>query len=1210
MAKYLISKKWKKRTMTVLSAALCASLSLGFFAACAPENDEDEQQDEAVAKTDTQLIKNGDFEFYSEMTKELKDKRALLNSPTSWSFTSGSPSSDTKSGLVNVAQDEWDSLTKSSYSLISPEGTADSDAIAFGYTHWDEASIYDRLQFLDEYDDELDKLGSSSAEKKLFNKYNYSVDFEDVENLRAELGEKVALRNDDKTDTGVLMIHNSRTSDGVRGTAQYYTSGTTVTLKAGTSAELSVWVKTSNLYHYYSDNASEGDENNGTVVTRHAGAYIGVTNTVGGTTLDQMQIKNINTRGVEANNGWEEYKLYIRANTFATSTFRIVLGLGQGSSDNRYEAVDGYALFDDLTCKIITNEEYLTATENLNEENGCTVDDKGDDKKFDATEYKLAGKNFNTFALDLYAGFDAPQFDDNKTLSASEFALTKEVSGSNEYTSEKIDPKLADNRTGGAENERSVTGVYKFADLASLAGTNGYFKNIYENDFKSDSFPFAKDGGAKDGIVLLLSTNGAAYTAKLPEITVPANERMLFSFFVKTSKIMNGRSGAGATLIDGENKTSIAAFDSTTIDTVDIDNGKNAEGNKEDIYDGWVQCFFFVTNDTDDAKTFRVELTYGPTTIVGTDVFDYGQGYAAFANFESRMLSKTQVSYASTDSRAVKVTLTSSVADSSRFDGVSAASPEKIENGLANPASFTGVVSGSKFLVNGSDKENKIPEGVYAGLLNSEHASNYFDPEKANLTALAWNNKLNELAGAADDKWQAVFGDKDNEKKVARQPLVIMNTGAAATPSYGFFEEKQTIGASTYQRISMRVKLSANAKAYIYLIDTSDLSEYGKTISLNLPSVTYWYDDDGNITDGDPSKDESKVLFYLQENGLYKSADKADESYYANLHNYKELNGNLVTADETIAFYGKDGTYYAYKDYTQPVKNLPTTNARYTYTDKAALPGAAICVEGNAENADKWVEVSFYVHTGSESKSYRLEVWAGARDNETDGIPAGGYVFFDNYASATTSKYDDLLKLAKEEIRAELNEGKNAGDEGYVGKNDNLPADRALYYTFTFFDAETYLRYDVNEDEDEIGNRYASYKQSGYKEQIVYLSYNDVKGNMTGAPSCSFFLDYSAIDTAVTPDETGDTDTDTNEDETKDPISTGDILLIVSSGLLAVVLIAVIAMLIARHFWKKHPKKEKKAKPAKDKRVKAKKEQAPAEEKESEPLDADDPYNE
>ena len=397
-----------------------------------------------------------------------------------------------------------------------------------------------------------------------------------------------------------------------------------------------------------------------------------------------------------------------------------------------------------------------------------------------------------------------------------------------------------------------------------------------------------------------------------------------------------------------------------------------------------------------------------------------------------------------------------------------------------------------------------------------------------------------------------------------------MNTGATATPSYGFFEEKQTIGASTYQRISMRVKLSANAKAYIYLIDTSDLSEYGKTISLNLPSVTYWYDDDGNITDGDPSKDESKVLFYLQENGLYKSADKADESYYANLHNYKELNGNLVTA----------------------------------------LPGAAICVEGNAENADKWVEVSFYVHTGSESKSYRLEVWAGARDNETDGIPAGGYVFFDNYASATTSKYDDLLKLAKEEIRAELNEGKNAGDEGYVGKNDNLPADRALYYTFTFFDAETYLRYDVNEDEDEIGNRYASYKQSGYKEQIVYLSYNDVKGNMTGAPSCSFFLDYSAIDTAVTPDETGDTDTDTNEDETKDPISTGDILLIVSSGLLAVVLIAVIAMLIARHFWKKHPKKEKKAKPAKDKRVKAKKEQAPAEEKESEPLDADDPYNE
>lgn len=1206
--------------MTVLSAALCASLALGFFAACAPEQEEDDPQEDAVAKTDTQLIKNGDFEFYSEMTKELKDKRALLNSPTSWSFTSGSPSSDTKSGLVNVATEEWDSLTKSSFSLISPEGTAASDAIAYGYTHWDEASIYDRLQFLDEYDDEVDDLSASSAEKKLFNKYKYSIDFEDVETLRADLGDKVALRSDDKTDTGVLMIHNSRTSDGVRGTAQYYTSGTTVTLKAGTSAELSVWVKTSNLYHYYSDNASEGEENKGTEVTRHGGAYIGVTNTVGGTTLDQMQIKNINTRDVEENNGWQEYKLYIRANTFATSTFRIVLGLGQGSSDNRYEAVDGYALFDDLTCKIITNEAYETATESLygsdvtdKTDSVCTVDDKGDDKKFDATELKLQNKNFNTFALDLYAGFNAPEFDGTKSLSDATFALTEEVSGNNTYNSAKIDPKLADNRYSGAENERSVTDVYKFADLAALASSNGYFKNIYENDFKADGFPFAKDGGAKDGIVLLLSTNGAAYTAKLPEITVPANERMLFSFFVKTSAIMNGRSGASAILVDGENKSTIAAFDSTTIETVDIDNGKNAEGNQEDIYDGWVQCFFFVTNDTDEPKPFHVELCYGPTTIVGTDVFDYGQGYAAFANFEARPLSKTQVSYASTDSRAVKATLTGSVADSSRFDGVSAASPEKIENGLANPASFTGVVSGSKFLVNGSDKENQIPEGVYAGLLNSEHAGNYFDPAAAELTAKPWNDKLNELYENAenktDDKWQTVFGDKDNAKKVARQPLVIMNTGANPTSSYGFFEEKQTIGASTYQRISMRVKLSAGAKAYIYLIDTSDLSEYGKSLSLDLPTVTYWYDDDGNITDGDPSKDESKVLFYLQENGLYKSADSSDDSFYANLHNYKELNGNLVTADETIAFYGKDGIFYAYKDYTQPVKNLPTDNVRYTYSDKAALPTATICVEGNAQNAGKWVEVSFYVHTGSESKSYRLEVWAGERNNETNGIPAGGYVFFDNYASATTSNYDELLKLAKDEIRAELNEGKTAGDEGYLGAKDNLPKEYALYYTFTFYDSISYLRYDVNEDEDEIGNRYASYKQSGYDEQIVYLNFNDVTGKMTGAPSCSFFLDYTAIDTTVTPDETNDSDTDDGEDDTSEPVSTGDILLIVSSGLLAVVLLAVIAIMIVRHFRKKHPRIEKKAKPVKDKRIKAKKEKAP-EEKEAEPLDKDDPYNE
>lgn len=1196
MANYFVTKKWKKRTLTALSVALAGALSMGILAACTTEEEPgSDEQEESVARTDTQLIKNGDFEFYSEMTKELNDKRALLNTPTSWSFTSGSPSSDTKSGLINVAQDEWDSLTKSSFSLISADGTEAADIISHGYTHWDEASIYDRLQFLQKYSKEIGELSSSSDESKLFNKYSYSIDFEDVEKLRGDLGDKVALHDSEKKDTGLLMIHNSRIADGVRGTAQYYTSSTTVTLKAGTAAELSVWVKTSNLYHYYANNVtdSKGEEGKevteGTEVTRRAGAYIGVTNTVGGTTLDQMQIKNINTKDVTENNGWQEYKLFIRANTFASTTFRIVLGLGQGSSDNRYEAVDGYALFDDLSCKVIPNSEYEIKTESI--ANKCTLDSKADEKKFDATELKAT-----SYALDLFAGFDALSFDGSNTWADATFALTKETSGNNAYTSEQIDGSLASNVGTGKEDSLTLTA--KYSALSALATQNGYFKNIYKNDF--DKFPFAENSD----VVLLLSTNGAAYTATLPEISVAANTRMLVSFFVKTSEIMNGRSGASATLIDGENKTAIAAFDSTTLSTVDIDDDTT------DIYDGWAQCFFFVSNDTDEAKSFRLELSYGPTTIVGTSVHDYGQGYAAFANFQARELSKTQLSYASTGSQAVKASLTSSVKDNSRFDGVSATSD--IKTGLARPASFTGVVSGSKFLVKGSEIENKLPENVYAGLLNSEYADTYKSGDAA------WNTKLNEIAGTATDWWSGVFGDAGNPSKVARQPLVIMNTGSADTASYGFYEQSQVISASTYQRISMRVKLSQGAKAYLYLIDTSDIDEAGKSLSLNLPSVTYWYDNDGNIVKNDPtdSKYNAKtdILFYLQENGLYASADKNDTALYANLHNYKLKDGNLVTTDETVAFYGHEGTFYAYYNedtdtYSQPVKNLPTDNARYTYTDKTQLPEATICVEGTAENAGKWVEVSFYIRTGSSTKNYRLEVWAGERNNTTDGIPAGGYVFFDNYASASASNYDKLLKEAADEIRAELNEGKSAGDEGYVGAKDNLPKDYALYYTFTFYDSTSFLRYDVNEDEDNVGNRYGSYEQSAQTEKTVYLLYND-DGKMTGSPSCSFFLNYEAIETTVTPDAIDNDDNNTDEPEEKEPVDVGNILLIVSSSLLGVVLIAVMVVLLVRYLNKKYGKKTKPVKPAKDKRVKPKKEKEEKKEEAPLPADKNDPYNE
>ena len=1191
MAKIFENKKWKKKTLTALSVALAASLSFGVLAACATTTEEPEEE-EKVAPTDTQVIKNGNFEFYSDKLVDPDDngkplgKYNIISTPDSWSFTSGSPSSDTKSGVIDSK--DWNYFTKTGgYSFKTfTKGEGDDakevttfQTIAEAYANWENENVsaYDRLKFLDIFSEEIEDLDSASDEAKLFAKYSYSVDFEDVEKFNEEValgssGNVFELHDgatkDDENNTSVLMIHNSRTADdGVRGTAQYYTSSTTITLSAGTAAEVSVWVRTDALYHYKD-----------TELTQRGGAYIGVTNTVGGTTLDQMQIYNIHTDGK-----WQQYTLYVRASTFATSTFRIVLGLGQGSSDDKYFAVDGYAFFDDVNCKIISHTDYDKATRTDNGEGGlkdgvleCTVDSRKEGKLFDSDKYSF--DEYKTFALDLYAPNDDPATVE-ELLQDPSVALTSEKAGSNTYTSEKIDSSLG-------ESDSNVTGLVTLDAIKN--SDNKYLKNVYTNDFEN-KFPFGED----EKVVMLLSANGAAYTAKLQKsetgsdnslFTLAPDSRLLISFFAKTSKIQSGLTGASATITDGENKTTITAFDTTTLAAVDIDSKSDDESLK-DIYKGWAQCFFFIENDTETEKTFSLELSYGPTTIVGTDKFDYGEGYAAFTGFEIKKLTKTEYGYASTGDRAKKVSLTGEVAETKKFDSVSATAEEDIKTGPALPANFRGVLGGSNYVQSGG-VENVKPENVYAGLLNSEYAETYFtSPE-------AWKTALDNAAGTVSDDatgwWTGLFGS-------SRQPLAIVNGDAAA---YGYYAETETLSASSYRRISMRVKASVGAKANIYLIDTT-AEQTGSLLQPNIPSYTYWYDEDGNIVDSDPTSENfgktGKVLYELQPNGLYLKAGSNDGKYYANLHNYDvDADNNYVTKDGTIAyFFNKaDRRYYAYREedvqtgeytYTTPVTPLPTEYFRYATLDMSKVPAAHMEIEGTGD----WVTVNFYLHTGSDAKTYRLEVWSGSRDGLTKNA-ANSYVFFDNYSSAdASSNFETLRDEAVQAIKDTENEGKTPDTEGFIGRKDNLPDKYAGYYTFTLFDSNTYLRYDETTDTEELGNPYYSYDQSSYSEQIVWLLYNEEAREGQSA-SRSFFLDYSATDVTVERQYPSQDDTDTDADHTHEDENADEsmnIWLLIASGSLAVVLLFAIVAVIVRRLLKNRSKRTR-IKAPKDKRVK------------------------
>lgn len=1133
MAKFYFSDKWRKRTITALSLSLVATLSLGVMTACTTnEDDDDDDKDTTISATDTQLLRNGNFEFYADKDKDFEDKRVLISSPNSWSFTAGTPTSDTTSGIINT--EEWNQLSATggyNFSEYEKDGKTVKTFkdLAEAMAHWtdDNVSVYDRLQFLSIYEDDLEDLEDEDEENEyveFFSDYQYSIDFEDVEKLN-EVDLSLS-GNTDRADgeNHVLMIHNSRTNNDVVGTGQYYTSSTTISLSAGTAAQLSVWVRTDKLTHYY--------ENDGEPlpVSQRAGAYIAVNNTVGGTSLDKMEIKNINTNGE-----WQQYNLYVRASTFASTSFSIVLGLGQGSSSDRYEHVNGYAFFDDVSCKVITAEEYVDNTQMSSGEDksgvlSCNVNSLKADKIFNMDEIDYTANH--TFALDLYAGFDA----DQALLSGinENIALTTQTSGSVTYTSESIHSSLA-------KSADDYTKLTTMSGLASAANSNAYLKRIYENELEN-KYPF----GDNSDVLMLLSAHGAAYTAKSNSFTVPAQSRMLVSFFVKTSDIASGLNGASATLVDGTNKTSLSTINSHNVATTDIDDDNT------DLYKGWVQCFFFLENATDESKTCSIEFTYGPTTIVGTSRYAFAEGYAAFTNLETKTLSKTEYSYASTGDRAVKVSLTGKSANTSNFDEVAATAGSAIETTLATPANFTGVLGGSKWIVPG-DIANEKPENVYTGLLNAEYADAYYNSTEAWKNILPSNNATN-----GTEWWNRLFGN-------ANQPLVIA-TGAGNAASYGFMSESLTLSASSTRAITMRVKVSAGATAYIYLTDTSSVATSGNTLTTTLPDVTYWYNDNGDICAIDPDDhnfDEDKdILFELQENGLYKRVGDTSETYYANLYNYdRDDDNNYVTSDGTIAYFVKDGTAYAYYDeekdeYSQPVTCLPDTidGASILRYDNRNItkPESVITVQGSDKN--EWVTVTFYLRTGNQAKNYRLEVWSGDRLGKNTN-PAGSYVIFDNYNNATASSYDTLLN----EAVATLKKANN------VAKDDNLPANLASYYTFTFYDSIDYLRYDINEDEDNLGNPYGSYTQSSYSESIVYLLYEDLDGKLsgTGTPSQTVYFDYAVGDVTVTQDDLGSADEDEDEDDTIND-SDMNLPLLITSCIVAGILVLVILIIVIR----------------------------------------------
>ncbi len=1164
MAKNKQVSKLRITTWLMAFLMLIASCAL-IFSACSGTTDDDD--DTAETPTDTQTFANGNFEYFND-----SDGAYLIATPESWTSSTQGSTSLAKSGIVDTSINWGEKFV---YARTEYEKQQDEDNTE------DEPDEY-----YTDIDSDYDVPGwdiANAARGEGDDDLTYeNIDAADINAVNPGTHNVAPNTEDEENGTHVLMLHNYR-SNGY-GTAARYASSS-ITVQAGSAVKFSVWVKTYGMT--YNDN---------TKVDGNRGAYIEISNTVGGTSQDPLVVQNIDTEALNSDstdNGWVQYTFYLRASSYASTSFTVYLGLGRTNDvdSNYYEYVQGYAFFDDLKYEVMTASEYDAAIAEEDDVVQTSLDIYSTDaKKYDSVSSAYSSRRTYALDLDVFRTAVSP-------ITMSDVNVNETTSVRNGITYRLEDYLGAANAEALRDaNDSSRSGLISAADITEA---NGYGASVVE-DFERFSSLF----GDNAQVLMLYSGQGAPYAANVSEnnivdgsglFTVAKEQTLMIRFWVKTSDL-NGGTGGTVTLIDYETETAIGAVDTTTLTPVDLtdDNGKT-----EDIFDGWQQCYLYVSNDTENAITFTLRFNFGPTDIVDTAFSSYEDGYAAFTGFEYTYLTEEESSLAATGTYAVQVSLTGSPLDTNSsvvFDDPSYADSTEgsaaIENGFADLRNYDGVYGNSKY-VGGEELTTGRNEYENAGLINKQYASNYWGDGAE--PASAWlRTVVSSYTQALDASnwWNTVIGSDST------QPLLIVNTLTQVTTSYGFVGSETTISADSYAQINLRVKLSAGATAYIYLIDTSsdDNTETKYTENLRYASgISYRYDENGNVVTRDPEDhdfdENTDTLFYKQENGLWSTSEShSGDYYYANLSNYDtDEDGNLIDANDNIIYYSHDGEFYRYYDEDRDSYSLAVRDFTQAGVDAERLAAATLqgetskdlvqVIQGTEANAGQWIYVNFFLASGNEAKTYRLEVWNGSRDNAV-GMAAESYVIFDQVSYETLDE-TSYAEMVNESLSALGEAGKLNGttyattDEileayrenptAFIGASD---ADTSLiYYHFSLYDDKSYAPYDESNDmETRDSDPYADYDPSTYSDDVAYLKYNITDPNdadYNGYIEYNTFIDYSASEITV------ETSSGSSDDTTDDTTSTGDSetnlwLLIPSIILAAALFLTLISLLVKK----------------------------------------------
>lgn len=1295
-----MSKKFKTRNAKYKSAvcgfvAIAASFAM-FASACAETpTTSDDDNNTTSTRVDEQTLKNGNFEFFED-----NDGSYLLGTPDNWSSGTGSgaSSSDSGSGVLNTTAANWNRLTDpelpqkiwDNLALDSDdENYVNYNGDPFDLPLRDPASAITENED-DDSDDVTDDYIFDSEAEYINNPYTheYRMDSDGTTLLNAN-GDTVTYYTDDKgnyytseelteeskLETNVLMIHNF-VDDDLQGTQTYYSSSTTLTLEANTAAKLSVWVKTSDLYF-----GSNNDKRTG--VTQDRGAYIEVSQTVGGTTLDAFRIENINTEELNpyyedtdtwknGNNGWVQYTVYISACNYAETTITLTVGLGEASNNT----VEGYAFFDDIEyTKYLDTGEMTEDPDNsdwadVTDETTCTLLYEGEDKIYRVDRETINKgtvneqvvehySNYNTFYLDLTAENESVPVSlasdnlsagltvdsENYTTSRGNVNLEGSITQSKHDGDVYLATAIRTNSNYDSNGFNISNDVIANLSVTSASSWTSAIGSIAGSDTESEIDEALKTAvdlpGAESGVstLLMFSARGAAYESVISDdsFAISGGEYKIVTFWVKTSDL-DGKTTASITVRQKDKDSNSASIevDSTTIAEVTINETEN-------VYNGWVQCYALIANELDsgdEEQQFEIVVNYGPTDIKDTALTSFYPGWIAVTNISVLTVDETAFGYADTSTRAASITITEESETSDNYFDDAYGSSNNIETQITRPSNYTGVNGGSALVQSAEvdvseNQEFHTPNSYeYAGLINKDYREAYAQTYAELLSDGTYLSSPIAALFGSEETWNEVLGS-------ANQPLLIINTvrqiADKTVNTYGFYGANSTVSSDSYTAVSVKVKVSQGAVATVYLVDPTDKN----TLRFGTPRYTFWYDNDGNVLKGEPDEDWNReqqrenIAYTLRSDGLYEDENG---NLYANLYNlereyYDEgadyynaqhvsvpfdelVDGEIYYADEDLTRYanhnlvttsgervyryvsGIEDTQLTYlyfvndePDESKVVKAFDTSVATPRYTEQESSPYSfTIDAINNPELADKWITVSFFIHTGSESKSYRLELWSGTRDTEyTDGVEEGSYVLFDyssisldadTYSSLLSHYSDNIIEYYRDAliekdptIVFDSNEEdiayyeKLAEDKG-LNLEDLIYDYEAQYYTYTLYDSANYVPF--NSETAEEGETGYNYSYSEYTEQLAVLKVDDTlndQGDVKSTAMLGMFIDYSTLDNSITTSSTPDDSED--EDTTTAPADETNVWLLASSIVMVIAILIAIAVLILRDMRKK-----------------------------------------